>query len=129
MIKFGTVSVILYVALIVVKPSLFPKSKKYKQLAILIIVLIPTIVIVLQSGYVVPELEQGLCITHGGTANDDGNFIGSRSQGISTESECNASCEFNNKTSVKEDKLCEFHGVYGKSDWIVDPNNESIIFN
>ena len=128
-IKFGTVSAILYVALIVVKPSLFPKSKKYKRLVILTVILIPTSVIALQSGYVIPELEQGLCITHSGTANEDGNFIGSRSQGISTESECNASCEFNSKTSMGEDKLCEFHGVYGKTDWIIDPNNENIIFN
>lgn len=128
-IKFGTISVILYVAFIVVKPSLFPKSKKYKLLVILTVILIPTSVIALQSGYVIPELEQGLCITHSGTANEDGNFIGSRSQGISTESECNASCEFNSKTSMGEDKLCEFHGVYGKTDWIIDPNNENIIFN
>ncbi|MCV0409934.1 hypothetical protein [Nitrosopumilus sp.] len=33
-IKFGTVSAILYVAFIVVKPSLFPKSKKYKRLVL-----------------------------------------------------------------------------------------------
>ena len=128
-IKFGTVSAILYVAFIVVKPSLFPKSTKYKRLVILTVILIPISVIAMQSGYVIPELEQGLCITHSGTANEDGNFIGSRSQGISTESECNASCEFNSKTSMKEDKLCEFHGVYGKTDWIIDPNNENIIFN
>ena len=128
-IKFGTVSTILYVALIVVKPSLFPKSTKYKRLVILIVMLVPTSVIALQSGYIIPELEQGLCITHSGTANEDGNFIGSRSQGIFTESECNASCEFNSKTSMGEDKLCEFHGVYGKTDWIIDPNNENIIFN
>jgi hypothetical protein len=128
-IKFGTVSAILYVAFIVVKPSLFPKSKKYKQLIILIVILIPTSVIALQSGYIIPELEQGLCITHSGTANEDGNFIGGRSQGISTESECNAICDFNSKTSMGEDKLCEFHGVYGKTDWIIDPNNENIIFN
>jgi len=128
-IKFGTVTAILYVAFIMVKPSLFPKSKKYKRLVILIIILVPTSVIALQSGYVIPQLEQGLCITHSGTANEDGNFIGSRSQGISTESECNASCEFNSKTSMGEDKLCEFHGVYGKTDWIIDPNNENIIFN
>ena len=128
-IKFGTVTAILYVALIVVKPSLVPKSKKYKRLVILIVILTPTSVIALQSGYVIPQLEQGLCITHSGTANEDGNFIGSRSQGISTESECNASCEFNSKTSMGEDKLCEFHGVYGKTDWIIDPNNENIIFN
>lgn len=128
-IKFGTVSAILYVAFIVVKPSLFPKSTKYKRLVILTVILIPTSVIALQSGYVIPELEQGLCITHSGTANEDGNFIGSRSQGISTESECNASCDFNSKTSMNEDKLCEFHGVYGKTDWIIDPNNENIIFN
>ena len=128
-IKFGTVTAILYVALIVVKPSLFPKSKKYKRLVILTVILIPTFVITLQSGYIVSELEQGLCITHSGTSNEDGNFIGGRSQGISTESECNASCEFNSKTSMGEDKLCEFHGVYGKTDWIIDPNNENIIFN
>lgn len=128
-IKFGTVSAILYVAFIVVKPSLFPKSTKYKQLVILTVILIPTSVIALQSGYVIPELEQGLCITHSGTANEDGNLIGSRSQGISTESQCNDSCEFNSKTSMKEDKLCEFHGVYGKTNWIIDPNNENIIFN
>ena len=128
-IKFGTVSAILYVALIVVKPSLFPKSKKYKRLVILTVIMIPISVIILQSGYVIPELEQGLCITRSGTTNEDDNFIGSRSQGISTESECNASCEFNSKTSMGEDKLCEFHGVYGKTDWIIDPNNENIIFN
>ncbi|QMU55178.1 MAG: hypothetical protein GKS07_09975 [Nitrosopumilus sp.] len=129
LIKFGTVSAILYVALIVVKPSLFPKSKKYKRLIILIVILIPTTVIALQSGYVIPELEQGLCITRSGTANEDGNVIGSGSQGISTESECNADCEFNSKTSMGDDKLCEFHGVYGKTDWIIDPNNENSIFN
>lgn len=128
-IKFGTVSAILYVGLIVVKPSLFPKSTKYKRLVILIVILTPISVIVLQSRYIIPELEQGLCITRSGIANEDDNFIGSRSQGISTESECNASCEFNSKTSMDEDKLCEFHGVYGKTDWIVDPSNERIIFN
>ena len=128
-IKFGTVSAILYVALVVVKPSLFPKSKKHKQLVILTVIMVPISVIAVQSGYVIPELEQGLCITHSGTANEDGNFIGSRSQGISTESECNASCEFNSKTSMGEDKLCEFHGVYGKTDWMIDPNNKNIIFN
>ena len=128
-IKFGTVSAILYIAFIVVQPSLFPKSTKYKRLVILTVILIPISVIALQSGYVIPQLEQGLCITHSGTANEDGNFIGSRSQGISTESECNASCEFNSKTSTGEDKLCEFHGVYGKTDWVIDPNNENIIFN
>lgn len=120
---------ILYVALIVVKPSLFPKSKKYKRLVILMVILIPTTVIALQSGYMIPELEQGLCITRSGTANEEDNFIGSGSQGISTESQCNASCEFNSKTSMGDDKLCEFHGVYGKTDWTIDPNTENIILN
>lgn len=128
-IKFGVIASILYVALIVVKPSLFPKSPKYKQLIILIVILIPTSTIAIQSGYIIPELEQGLCITHSGTANEDGDFMGSRSQGISAESECTASCEFNSKTATREDKLCEFHGLYGKTDWIIDPNNDNIIFN
>lgn len=123
-IKFGIVVAILYVAFIVVKPSLFPKSIRHKQLVILIVMLVPTSTIALQSGYIKPELEQGLCLTHSGTANEDGTFIGGRSQGISTESECNASCEFNNKTATREDKLCEFHGLYGKTDWIIDSNND-----
>ena len=67
------------------------------------------------------------CITHSGTINTDGVVIGSMSQGISTESECNASCEFNSKTSMSEDKSCEFHGVYGKTNWVIDHNNEKII--
>jgi cytochrome bd-type quinol oxidase subunit 1 len=57
-IKFGTVSAVLYIALIVVKPSLFPKSTKYKRLIILIVILIPTSVIALQSGYIISELEK-----------------------------------------------------------------------
>ena len=128
-IKFGTVSVILYVAFILVRPSLFPKSKKYKRLIILTVILTPALVIALQSGYVISDLEQGFCITRSGTVNEDGNFIGTESHGMSVESECIAICEFNSKTSITEDKSCEFHGIYGKTDWTLDPNDENAIFS
>ncbi|QLH06613.1 hypothetical protein C5F50_05660 [Nitrosopumilus ureiphilus] len=85
--------------------------------------LIATLTVLLPSGYVVPQLEQGACITKSGSYNDEGNFRGSSSQEMSNELNCVESCIFSGKFNTREDKFCEFKGMFGKTYWLKTPDD------
>ncbi len=119
--RIGIMVLFLYFALVRVKPSLVPQQEKYRKLVLLTIFVIVALAVCLPSGYVIPQLEQGGCITKSGNYNDDGNFGGSSSQGITTESECIDNCVFSGKFNTREEKFCEFKGVFGKTQWVQTP--------
>ncbi|MCV0391982.1 MAG: hypothetical protein K5790_01670 [Nitrosopumilus sp.] len=121
--RIGIMVLFLYFALVYVKPSLVPKQEKYKKLVLLVISVIVILVILLPSGYVIPQLEQGGCTTKSGNYNDDGDFRGSSSQGVTTESECIDNCIFSGKFNTREEKFCEFHGMFGKTHWMRTPGD------
>lgn len=116
-IRIGIMVLFLYLALSHTKPSLIPQQKKYRKLVIFLITMIITVSVALPSGYVIPQLEQGGCITKSGSYTDDGDFSGSSSQGITTESECVENCIFSGKFNTREEKFCEFEGIFGKTYW------------
>ncbi|MGH1522463.1 MAG: hypothetical protein ACRBB2_08985 [Nitrosopumilus sp.] len=120
-IRIGIMVLFLYLALAYTKPSLIPKQEKYRKLVLLAIIGIITITISLPSGYVIPHLEQGGCITKSGSYTDDGIFRGVTSQGITTESECADNCIFSGKFNTREEKFCEFKGILGKTHWTRTP--------
>jgi len=113
----------LYLALVFVKPSFVPQQRKYQKIVVLSILTITTLTIALPSGYVIPQLEQGACITKSGSYDEKGEFRGSSSQGISTESECVDSCIFSGKFNTREEKFCEFEGIFAKTHWETSPED------
>ena len=122
-VRIGIFVLFLYLALVRTKPSFIPQQEKYRKLALLGIFVIVVLFVAVPSGYVLPQLEQGACITKSGTFDDDGDFGGSSSQGIKTESECVDSCIFTGKFSPQEDKFCEFRGIFGKTQWMQTPDD------
>ena len=122
-IRIGIMALFLYLALVHTKPSLVPKQKKYRGTVLFAILGTITIMILLPSGYVVPQIEQGGCITKSGSYNDDGVFRGMTSQGITTESECAENCILSGKFDTREEKICEFKGVLGKTYWTRTPSD------
>ncbi|MGY5148791.1 MAG: hypothetical protein ACW9W3_01875 [Candidatus Nitrosopumilus sp. bin_68KS] len=121
-IRIGIVILFFYFAFIVVKPSLVPQLGKYKRLIMFTILLIVTLTILFPSGYLIPQLEQGACITKSGSYNEEGHFSGSSSQGMSNESDCVESCIFSGKLNTRGEKLCEFKGMFGKTHWVKTPD-------
>lgn len=120
--RIGIMVLFLYFALVYIKPSLIPQQKKYRKLIILSIVIIATLTVALPSGYVIPQLEQGGCITKSGSYDETGRFSGSSSQGVTTESGCIDNCIFSDKFNTREEKFCEFNGVFGKTNWEKTPD-------
>ena len=125
-IRIAIMVLFLYIALVRVKPSLVPCNGKYRKLVMLGIFVIVILTVALPSGYVIPQLEQGACITKSGTYDKDGKFGGSSSQGINTESECIDSCIFSGKFNTREDKFCEFKGMFGKTHWVQTPDDFNV---
>ena len=125
--RIGIMMLFLYFALVRVKPSFVPQREKYRKLIILSILIIITLTIALPSGYVIPQLEQGGCITKSGSYDEEGRFSGSSSQGVTTESECIDNCIFSGKFNTREEKFCEFEGMFGKTHWEKTP--DEIIMN
>ena len=115
--------VFLYLALVHVKPSLVPQQENYRKIILIIILIIATLTVALPSGYIIPHLEQGGCITKSGSYNDDGDFRGTSSQGITTESECEDNCILSGKFNTREEKFCEFKGIFGKTHWMRTPGD------
>ena len=105
------------------KPSLVPKQEKHRKLVLLVILCIIALAASIPSGYVIPQLEQGACITKSGNYNDEGVFGGTVSQGITTESECAENCIFSGKFNTREEKFCEFKGILGKTHWTRTPGD------
>ena len=122
-IRIGIMVLFLYLALAHTKPSLVPKQEKYRKLVLLAIFVIITLTVALPSGYVIPQLEQGGCITKSGNYDENGNFGGSSSQGMTTEDECIDNCIFSGKFNTREEKLCEFKGIFGKTHWVRTPDD------
>lgn len=122
-IRIGIMVLFLYLALVHTKTSLVPKQEKYKKLVLLAIFVIITFTVALPSGYVIPQLEQGGCITKSGNYDENGNFGGSSSQGVTTETECDDNCIFSGKFNTREEKFCEFKGIFGKTHWMRTPND------
>ena len=122
-IRIGIIVLFLYLALVHTKPSLVPKQEKHRKLVLLAILCIIALAVSIPSGYVIPKLEQGGCITKSGSYKDDGNFSGSTSQGITTESECAENCIFSGKFNTREEKFCEFKGILGKTHWTRTPGD------
>ncbi|MCV0409644.1 hypothetical protein [Nitrosopumilus sp.] len=122
-VRIGIMVLSLYLALVHVKPSLVPQQEKYRKFVLISILIIVTLTVSLPSGYVIPQLEQGGCITKSGSYNDGGNFSGSSSQGITTESECAYNCIFSGKFNTQEEKFCEFTGIFGKTHWMRSPDD------
>lgn len=122
-IRIGMMVLFLYLALVHIKPSLVPKQEKYRKLVLLSMFAIITLTVTIPSGYILPQLEQGACITKSGIYNNDSNFRGSTSQGITTESECADNCIFSGKFNTREEKICEFKGILGKTQWIRTPSD------
>lgn len=120
-IRIGIMILFLYLALVHTKPSLVPRQKKYQKLALVSIVVVVVVTVALPSGYGIPEWEQGGCITKSGSYDEDGRFSGSTSQGITTESECIENCIFSGKLNTREEKFCEFVGLFGKTHWETTP--------
>ena len=121
--RIGIMILFLYLAFVRVKPSFVPTQKRYRKLIVFVILLIATLTVLLPSGYVIPQLEYGACITKSGSYNEDGKFSGSSSQGMSNESDCVDSCIFSGKFNTREDKFCEFKGMYGKTNWMKNPDD------
>ena len=121
-VRIGIMVFFLYFALVHIKPSFIPQQKKYRKLIILSILVIFTLSIALPSGYLIPQLEQGGCITKSGSYNEKGNFGGTSSQGVTTESECIDNCIFTGKFNTREEKFCEFKGIFGKTHWEKTPD-------
>ena len=122
-VRIGIAVLFLYLALVSTKPSFVPQQEKYRKLVLVGIFVIALVFVAVPSGYVVPQLEQGACITKSGIYDEDGNFGGSSSQGITTESECVDSCVFSGKFNTREEKFCEFNGVFGKTSWEKTPSD------
>ena len=121
-VRIGIMVLFLYLALVYVKPSFVPQQRKYQKLVIFSILAIAIMFVAFPSGYVVPQLEQGACITKSGSYDEKGRFGGSSSQGITTESECIENCIFSGKFNTREEKFCEFEGIFGKTHWKTNPD-------
>lgn len=122
-VRIGIMVLFLYFALVHTKPSLIPQQKKYQKLIMLSIFVIITLTIAFPSGYLIPQLEQGGCVTKTGSYDEQRRFGGMSSQGVTTESECVDNCIFSGKFNTKEEKFCEFDGVFGKTHWEKTPKD------
>jgi len=118
-LRFVILGVFLFMAFVYVKPSFIPKQKKYRRLIILTILLIPTLAIILPSGYIIPQWESGYCTISSGIMIKDGiaHKGSTTSYGASSESECIEICKNISNISSDRGNSCEFAGTYGKTHW------------
>jgi len=118
-LRFAMLGIFLYMAFVHVKPSFIPKQKRYRRLIILTILLIPTLAILLPSGYVISQWESGYCTISSGIVTRDGiEHKGSTTSfGASSESECIANCKDISNVRSDRGNSCEFSGTYGKTHW------------
>ena len=118
-VRFAMLVVFLYIAFIRVKPSFFPQQKKIRKWIIVTMVLIPTLAILLPSGYIIPQWESGHCSITSNIMSKDGieQKGSSTSFGPSTEADCIKSCKDASNISYDRGNSCEFTGTYGKTHW------------
>ena len=112
-VSTGLLLYFVYRALFKVNPSLMPLIKKYKKSVLIFLIMIPTLIMTLYSGLIVPEWEQGECRISSSMVMQDGIFQGSTtSQSIAGVSECLDHCKFHDDFNPKLEKTCQFRGLF-----------------
>ena len=128
LVSIGLLLYFIYRALFKVNPSLMPLIKKYKKIMLVSVIIIPTLTIVLPSGLIVPEWEQGECSISSAMIMQDGTFQGSTtSQTITGISECLNHCKYYDDFNPKLEKTCQFRGLFGSAPIVI--TNESVEYN
>jgi len=118
-VSIGLLLYFVYRALFKVDPSLMPLFKKFKKILVPCIIIIPILTIILPSGLIIPELEQGECSISSTAYTIHGQPIGSTtSQSITSISECLTHCKTSNLYNPESGITCQFRGLFG-SDVIV----------
>lgn len=127
-INIGLLLYFVYRALFKVNPSLMPLFKKlkiYKKIILSTIVIIPLVIIVISSGLIIPEWEQGECTIYSTNYSITGTPRGSSTeQTMSNISECLDNCKYYDEWNNKSEKTCQFRGLFGSDPIVI--TNESV---
>ena len=114
--------VCLFIAFVGVKPSLVPQKKKYRQIIVVGVAAIAVFAVIVPLGLIVREWQQGQCIITSGNKIGD-RISGTTSSSFQLETECIRQCEFAGRTSMTEEKTCEFRGMFGINRWQKTPDD------
>ena len=113
-VSIGLLLYFVYRALFKVDPSLMPLFKKFKKILVPCIVVIPILTIILPSGLVIPEWEQGECLISSTAYSVNGQPMGSTtSQSITSVSECLTYCKTPDLYYPESELICQFRGLFG----------------
>ncbi len=119
LVSIGLLFYFVYRALFKVNPSWMPLVRKYKKTMLVFVTIIPTLFIVLPSGLIVPEWEQGQCSISSSMVMQDGTFQGSTtSQTMSDISECLDHCYYDD-FNPKLEKTCQFRGLFDSAPTVI----------
>ncbi len=128
LVSTGLLLYFVYRALFKVNPSWLPLIKKYKKMMLIFVTIIPISIIVLPSGLIVPEWEQGQCSISSSMVMPDGTFQGSTtSQSITGVSECLDHCKYYDDFNPKLEKTCQFRGLFDSAPTVI--TNESVEYD
>ncbi len=120
LVSIGLLSYFVYRALFKVDPTLMPLIKKYKKIMLVSAMIITTLTIILPSGLIVSEWEQGECSISSAMVMQDGTFQGSTtSQSISGVSECLDHCKYYDDFNPKLEKTCQFKGLFDSAPTVI----------
>ncbi|QMU55218.1 MAG: hypothetical protein GKS07_10185 [Nitrosopumilus sp.] len=113
LVSMGLLFYFVYRALFKVNPSFMPLIKKYKKILLVFVIITSTSTIVLPSGLIVPEWEQGECRISSSMIMQDGTSQGSTtSQTMTGISECLDHCRHYDDFNPKLEKTCQFRGLF-----------------
>lgn len=122
-VSIGLLLYFVYRALFKVNPSLMPLFKKLKipkKIILSIIVIIPLVTIVISSGLIIPEWEQGECRISSSMVTLDGTHQGSTTtQTMRNISECLDHCKYPDDFNPKLEKICQFRGLFGSAPVVI----------